>query len=200
MGPKNRLLKNVRKQIQAANQREVGIQANGTSGGKRWQDELRALKLADMEKRFPSAFLASGGYNQRIKPYSDTTSNGLTKCILDFLNFSGHWAVRVNVQGQARVQRIPKFNILSGQVEQHEKVQWTKSMTKRGTPDIDSIIFGKPAKIEVKIKGDQIRDEQTEQGQRIEAAGGLWYIARDMPSLMQWYRETFVTSDIFNKK
>ena len=191
MDTKNMLLKNVRKQIQAANRREAGTPANGTRGGKRWQDQLRALKLADMEKRFPSAFLASGGYNQRIKPYSDTTSNGLTRCILDFLNFSGHWAVRVNVQGQARVQRIPKFNILSGQVEQHEKVQWTKSMTKRGVPDIDAIIEGKPVKIEVKIKGDRIRDEQTEQGQRIEAAGGLYFVARNMPLFLDWYFNTF---------
>lgn len=191
MGPKNRLLKNVRKQIQAANQREVGTQANGTDPVQRWQDELRALKLADMEKRYPAAFAASGGYSQRIKPYSDTTSNGLTRCILDFLNFSGHWAVRVNVQGQARVQRIPKFNILSGQVEQHEKVQWTKSMTKRGVPDIDAIIAGRAAKIEVKIKGDRIRDEQTDQGQRIEAAGGLFFVACNMPLFLEWYFNTF---------
>lgn len=193
MDTKNRMLKNIRSQIREAQQREAKTLVDAALGGESWQNALKRLKLADMEKRYPAAFIASGGYSQRIKPYTDTTSNGLTRAIIDFLNFSGHYANRIGSQGQARVKRIPKFNILSGQVEQHEKVQWTKGMTAKGTPDIDSIIFGKPAKIEVKAGKDKIRDEQTEQGQRIEAAGGLYFVARSMPLFLEWYFTSFKT-------
>lgn len=197
MDTKNKGLKKIRNQVRAAKQREAKAPANTPKSWESWQDALKRLKLADMEKRYPAAFIASGGYNQRVKPYSDKTTNGLTRCIIDFLNFSGHWSVRVNVQGQARVRKIPKFNILSGQIEQHEKVQWTKGMTAKGTPDIDSIIFGKPAKIEVKAGKDKIRDEQVEQGQRIQDAGGLYYVASTMPLFLEWYFTTFKTFNQF---
>lgn len=157
----------------------------------RWQDELRRLKLEDIKKRTPAAFEASGGYNMLTKPYSDKTTNGLTKCILDFLNFSGHWAVRINVQGQARIKRTPKFNIISGKMEYREKVHYTKSTTKRGTPDINSIIFGRSVQIEVKAGKDRLRDVQIGQGTLIEEAGGIWYVATNMPDFLEFYNSTF---------
>jgi hypothetical protein len=191
------MLKNVRQRIQAANQDESEGPTSGDNGARSWQDELKALKLAHIQKTAPGFFEASGGFKMKIKPYSDKTANGLTKAIIDFLIFSGHYSNRVNVMGTARIQKIPKFNILSGRVEQHEKVQYTKSMTAKGTPDIDAIIFGKAAKIEVKVGRDRISDEQTDQGQRIEQAGGLFFVARNMPLFLEWYYGTF---RIYEKK
>lgn len=193
MDTKNRVLKNIRNQVGAAKRQEAKTLLDAALGGQSWQEALKRLKLADMEKRYPTAFIASGGYNQRIKPYSDTTTNGLTRCLLDFLNFSGHWAVRVNVQGQPRIKKIPRYSIFTEKVEYSEKVTYTKSMTAKGTPDIDSIIFGKAAKIEVKVGKDKIRNEQVEQGARIEAAGGLYFVATDMPLFLEWYFTTFKT-------
>jgi hypothetical protein len=160
-----------------------------------WKNKLRLLKLEHIKRTTPAAFEASGGYSMKIPAYSDETSNGLTKAILDFLNFSGHWAVRVNTQGQARVRRIPKFNILSGRVEQHEKVQWTKGTTKRGTPDITAIVDGQGVQLEIKVGRDQIRDEQTEQGHRITEAGGHFFVAQNMPLFLEWYYGTFRISE-----
>lgn len=193
MDTKNRMLKNIRNQIREAQQREAKTLVDAALGGQSWQDALKRLKLDDIKKRTPLAFEASGGYSMRVTPYSDKTTNGLTRCIIDFLNFSGHWAVRVNVQGQARIKKIPRYSIFSQKVEYSEKVQYTKSMTAKGTPDIDSIIFGKAAKIEVKVGKDKIRNEQVEQGARIEAAGGLYFVATDMPLFLEWYFTNFKT-------
>lgn len=193
MEQKPSMLKNIRQQIRNANKCKAKASADAATRPKSWQDELKRLKLEYIQKTAPGFFEASGGFKMKIKPYSDKTANQLTRSIIDFLNFSGHYANRINVQGQARVKRIPKFNILSGKVEQHERVQYTKSMTAKGTPDIDTIIFGKAAKIEVKAGGDRIRDEQTEQGQRIEQAGGLYFVATNMPLFLKWYFTTFKT-------
>lgn len=161
-----------------------------------WKAELKVLKLAYIKKTSPGFYRASGGDTMKIKPYNDTTTNGLTKAIIDWLTYSGHYANRINTQGQARIKRQPKFNILSGQIEYREKVEYTKSTTAKGTPDIDAIINSLPVKIEVKAGKDRIRDEQTAQGNRITAAGGIYFVCHDMDQFVRWYRKTF---NFFNK-
>lgn len=156
-----------------------------------WQDELRALKLADIKRRTPLAYEASGGATMKLKPYNDRTSNGLTKCIMDYLRFKDHYVNRVNVQGQPRIHRIPKYSLLSGRVEHSEKVTYTKSMTAKGTADIDSIIKGKAVKIEIKIGADRMSPEQVQQSLLIQAAGGIYYVARNMEDFVRWYKMTF---------
>lgn len=156
-----------------------------------WRNELRALKLADIRKKAPGFYEASGGDKMIIKPYSDTTTNGLTKCIIDWLQFNGHYANRINTQGQARIHKVPRYSLITGKIEYIDKVQYTKGTTAKGTPDIDAIIDGKPVKIEVKAGKDKLRDEQKKQGEKIQAAGGIYYIARNMAEFVEWYKSNF---------
>src|SRR5690242_6156339 len=88
------------------------------------------------------------------KPYTDKTTNGLTTCVFDWLKFNGHYVNRLNSQGHARIEKIPLAN---GKVL--EKVRYTHGSTNKGTADIDSIINGKPVKIEIKCAAtrDRIR-------------------------------------------
>lgn len=125
-----------------------------------WKAELKRLKLEYIKKVSPGFYKASGGDTMKIKPWSDKTTNGLTKAIIDWLTYSGHYCNRINTQGQARVKKIPRYSIFSG-------------------------------KIEVKAGKDRIRDEQTAQGNRITAAGGIYFVARDMDQFVNWYRKTF---------
>lgn len=156
-----------------------------------WKAELKAMKLAYIKKTAPGFYAASGGDTMKLKPWNDKTTNGLTAAIIDWLTYSGHYANRVNTQGQARIKKIPRYSIFSGQIEYTDKVEYTKSMTAKGTPDIDAIINGMAVKIEVKAGKDKIRDEQVRQGNKIIAAGGLYFIARDMDQFVRWYRKTF---------
>lgn len=161
----------------------------------KWQDELKTMKLAHIAKVSPGFYKASGGDKMKVKPYTDRTTNGLTKAIIDWLTYSGHYANRVNTQGQARIHKVPRYSLVSGKIEYTDKVQYTKSTTAKGTPDLDCIINGLPVKIEVKAGKDRIRDEQTEQGNRITAAGGIYFIARNMPQFVQWYKSKFYGSN-----
>lgn len=156
-----------------------------------WKAELKRLKLEYIKKTAPGFYAASGGDTMKIKPWNDNTTNGLTKAIIDWLTYSGHYANRINTQGQARVKKIPRYSLITGKVEYTNKVEYTKSMTAKGTPDIDAIINGLAVKIEVKAGKDRIRDEQTRQGNRIIAAGGIYFVCHDMDQFVNWYRKTF---------
>lgn len=156
-----------------------------------WKAMMRKLKLENIKASTPNAFEASGGYDMIIDAYTDKTTNGLTRAILDFLNFSGHWASRVNTQGQARVQKIPRYSLISGKVEYTDKVTWTKSTTRKGTPDISAIVHGRAVKIEIKVGADTMREDQLREQVRIENAGGLYHTATSFPSFLHWFKQTF---------
>jgi hypothetical protein len=118
--------------------------------------------------------------------YSDQTTNGLTRCVCDFLKFNGHYYNRVNSQGQVRLETVQLSNGGS-----FKKAKWTYGTSNRGTADITAIIFGKHVAIEIKCKGtrDRIRPTQLIEKRRIEAAGGIYYIATDMESFTGWYEQ-----------
>lgn len=156
-----------------------------------WKTELKRLKLEYIKKTAPGFYKASGGDTMQVKPWNDKATNGLTKAIIDWLTYSGHYANRINTQGQARVKKIPRHSLITGKIEYTDKVHYSKSMTAKGTPDIDSIINGLSVKIEVKAGKDRIRDNQVTQGNRITAAGGIYFVARDMDQFVNWYRKTF---------
>lgn len=156
-----------------------------------WKTMMRRLKSNHIKAVTPNAWAASGGDDMIFGSYSDKTTNGLTRAILDFLNYSGHWAIRVNTQGQARVQKIPRYSLVSGKVEHTDKVRYTKSTTRRGSPDISAIVRGLGVQIEVKVGADTMSEHQEKEQGRITAAGGLYYIARSMPAFLQWFEQTF---------
>ncbi len=153
-----------------------------------WQKMMKRLKLESIKAKAPGFFEASGGFTMSVKPYSDRTTNALTRSIIDFLQFHGHYANRINTQGQARVNKIERFNIYSQQMQTvGEKVTWTKSSTRKGTPDIDAIIHRQPVKIEIKVGSDTIKQSQRDEQVKIETAGGLYFVARTMPQFLEWY-------------
>lgn len=156
-----------------------------------WKNELRTLKLQDLKRKYPAAYEASGGDDFILKPMSDKTANGLTKCIIDWITLKGGYANRINTQGQARVNKIPRYNILTGKTEYRDSVTWTPSTTRIGTPDIDAIIKGKAVKIEVKIGKDKLSPAQVKHLEDIARAGGMYFVARDMESFVNWYQLNF---------
>lgn len=142
-----------------------------------WKQELKHLHLADLEKRYPDAFRLSGGYKQKVTPYHDNTANGLTRCICDWIRYNGGDAQRINTTGTMR-----KIN---GQMK------WTHSGMRRGTADIHAIIWGKAISIEIKIGADRMSTHQHKERERIERAGGLYFVARSMDEFLTWYNQSF---------
>lgn len=125
-----------------------------------------------------------------VKVYSDKTANGLTRCIIDFLNLSGHQAERISTSGRPIDRRQIVTNVI-GQQRVIGSLEWIPGTCTRGSADISSTIKGKSVKIEVKVNKDRQSEAQKAYQQAIEQAGGIYYIARDFQSFYDWYMITF---------
>lgn len=145
--------------------------------------KLEELILQSLKEKYPS-----NPYPPKPK-YSDQTSNGLTKCIIDFLNVSGHQAERVNSTGRM-IDNTKTVKDCIGRVRKVGSVQWVKGTGRTGTADISATILGRSVKIEVKCDatGDRYQSEEQKLYQKeIEAAGGTYVIARTFEGFMEWY-------------
>lgn len=148
-------------------------------------DHLLQLAIAKVKHRYPN-------FPEKAIPkpkYTDRTTNGLTKCIIDFINFNGYQAERINSTGRQIDQRKSYTDVL-GNTRTIGSVKWIKGSTQNGTADIAATIKGRSIKIEVKCKatGDNYQSQDQKYYQKkIEQAGGIYLIARDFSSFHTWY-------------
>ncbi|GAB3953296.1 hypothetical protein GCM10028805_36710 [Spirosoma harenae] len=137
--------------------------------------ELKALYLQERYSNFPA--------HARPKPkYEDRTANGLTRCILDFIKFSGGFATRIQSQGQYR----PGVGGRKG--------TYTYGTTRKGTADVHAILNGLHLIIEVKVGKDRMSDAQRQTQADIQRAGGHYFVARSFQDFYDWFTANFLTS------
>lgn len=145
------------------------------------KDSIKALQLAvhawecSLHPNVPAAYIP-------LNTYTDKNANGLTRCIVDFIRANGGQAERINTTGMPMVRQLP-----SGRQE----VTWRKGNTTKGSADISAIICGKSVKIEVKIGHDRQSEEQKRYQKSVEAAGGLYFIAKNFEDFLTWYNNNF---------
>lgn len=70
-------------------------------------------------------------------------------------------------------------------------LRWGKSTSTPGSADISATIAGRSVKIEVKIGLDRQSEAQRRYQATVERAGGLYFIAKDFTSFIEWYSKTF---------
>jgi hypothetical protein len=118
--------------------------------------------------------------------YKDSTANGLTKAICDYINYNGYQAERINTMGTAREKKTTAGKVIG--------VTWTKGTSTAGSADISATIKGRSVKIEVKIGKDRQSEAQKRYQENIEKAGGIYIIAKDFDSFVEWY-ENFIQNN-----
>lgn len=147
-------------------------------------DHLKSLKIADTKSRYPNVpeiALPKIEYNQN-------SANGLTRCIIDFLNLSGHQAERINTMGRMLDNRKTYTDVI-GRTKTIGSTKYIPTTGTKGSADISATINGRSVKIEVKYGKDrQSKDQKTYQEQ-VERAGGVYYIAKDFDSFYAWFNE-----------
>jgi hypothetical protein len=149
---------------------------------------LQSLHYADSVRRFPNL----PDHARVIKKYKDNSANALTKCIIDFLTFSGFQAERINTTGRM-IDNTKQFTDVVGFRREIGGKKWIKGTGTKGSADISATIKGRSVKIEVKFAKDRQSEAQKEYQATIERAGGTYVIARDFDSWKEWF-------DIFIKK
>lgn len=118
---------------------------------------LKDLALASSREKYPN-------FPDRYRPtprYKETTTNDLTRAIIDYITLQGGYAVRINTQGQ--------YDQATG--------KWRKGMTRRGTADIHACWKGKHYSIEIKTGKDRLSPEQIETQKDVHRAGGIYIVA-----------------------
>lgn len=129
--------------------------------------KLENLALDELKRKFPS-------FPYHVKPsYEDRTTNGLTKCVVDFKRLLGHFAERVNSMGR--------------QIEVRGQKKFVKGSSECGSADIHCVCApdGKSLMIEIKNENtnDVQSDEQKEYAAKIRNAGGKYIIVRNFQQL-----------------
>jgi hypothetical protein len=118
--------------------------------------------------------------------FTDTTANGLTKCIVSWINLNGWQAERISTMGRY----IDNSKIVTDVLGNRKKIGTGKYIKGNGTvgsADISSTIKGYSIKWEVKMK-DKQSEAQKEYQQAIERAGGKYFIVHDFDEFMMLYK------------
>lgn len=147
---------------------------------------LIELSIQNFKNRYPNV----PTYAIPKFKYTDKTSNGLTKCVIDFINLKGYQAERINSTGRQIDQR-KKMNGALG-IATLGSVKWIKSNTQNGTADISATIKGRSVKIEIKCKAtnDNYQSKpQKDYQKKIEQAGGVYIIVRTFQGFYDWYKK-----------
>lgn len=139
---------------------------------------LNDLKAKHDKEKYPN-FPYPVPYNR-----TDNSANGLTRCIIDFLNYSGHQAERISSMGRV-IKGKDKFGI-DGKVYKGES-KYIPGTSTKGTADISATINGKSVKIEVKFGKDRQSEAQKQYQKSVEQAGGVYFISSTFDDFIDFY-------------
>ena len=145
-------------------------------------DRLKELKLNESINEHPNV----PRYAIAVPKYTDKTANGLTKCILDYLQLSNHQAERINTMGRPIDNRKQVTDVL-GRTKTIGSMTWGKSTATKGSADISATIYGRSVKIEVKIGKDRQSQDQKVYQENIEKSGGQYWIVKNFDDFMKKY-------------
>jgi hypothetical protein len=145
---------------------------------------LKQLKQEEQRKLYPNV----PDHGMKPVKYEDKTANGLTKCILDFLNLSGHFAERTGNEGRVIDGRKAYTDVL-GRQKTIGTVKRIPSSGVKGTSDVKSVINGKMVAIEIKTGLDRQSEAQKAYQKRVEQAGGVYWIVKSFDDFYQKYTE-----------
>ncbi len=160
-------------------------------------DKLKLKYLEYSQYKWPNVPDFARTYPNYISKQNST--NGLTNCIILMIKLKGWQAERINNTGR----KIDNTKIVTNIIGKQKRIgssKWIKGTGDNGTADISATILGRSVKIEVKNKKtkDSMSEDQLRYKQKVEAGGGIYYIATDFESFYKWV-EQFEDNTIENK-
>lgn len=119
-----------------------------------------------------------------------TKTNGLTRLILCAIRLKGWQAERISSSGRY----VDNSEVVMDCIGRQKKIgggKYIRGTTQAGTADVSANIDGRSVKIEVKNAAtrDRMSDRQKEYKRRIELTGGVYYVATDIESFLEWLEQ-----------
>lgn len=145
-------------------------------------DQLKNLHLQNNKLKYPSL----PDFARVTPKYTDKTANGLTKCIIDWIELNGYQAERISSSGRY-IDNRESYTDSVGFRRTIGSGKWIPGSTTKGTADISATIKGRAVKIEVKIGKDRQSEAQRAYQAKVEQSGGIYYIAKDFTTFMEFY-------------
>lgn len=142
-------------------------------------NEAHKLNFA---REYPAAF-RDGHYSAPVMP-KVKTANGLTTFIINYLNWCGYRATRINVSG-----RLIDKTIRTEAGNKMTVKKMIKSATRKGSADISSTILGRSVQWEVKVGRDQPSEAQLLEQRRERRAGGEYYFVHNTDEFFTFFDE-----------
>lgn len=131
---------------------------------------LKQLKELDYQLR-KEKYSNVPDYAIAPSKFEDKTTNGLTDCVIKWLQLNGHYCSRIQSQGQYR----------------ESLGTWTKSTVKRGIGDIIAIVRGQSLMIEIKAGADKQSEFQKETESEVTSSGGTYLLVRSFADFLDFY-------------
>lgn len=145
---------------------------------------LKDLKRQSLREEYPKV----PHYAIPLPKYSDSTANGLTKCVIDFLNLNGCFAERTGTEGRVIDGRKTYTDVL-GRQKTIGTVKRIPTSGTKGSSDIKAVIGGKMIAIEIKVGKDRQSEAQKGYQEKVEKAGGIYWIVKDFEGFYEKYLE-----------
>lgn len=117
---------------------------------------------------------------------SDSKTNGLTQCVIKWIQLNGYQAERISNTGRM-IDTSRKITNVVGQVGIIGGKKWIKGTGTNGTADISATIQGRSVKIEIKFGADRLSQDQIEYGNTVTRAGGIYLVVRDFDQFVVWW-------------
>lgn len=143
---------------------------------KLWRDEQR-VKYPSVPEKYLTGF-----------PHKDNSANGLTKCIIFYVNSMGGFAERISTTGRI-IDNTKTVTDVVGFRKTIGSKKYIKGTGVNGSADISATIRGRSVKIEVKYGKDRQSEAQKEYEKRTIQSGGIYYIARTFDDFIEWMKE-----------
>lgn len=143
---------------------------------------LRVLKEMDKQIMIKKHPLSRYPYGDN---FTDRTANGLTKAIIKYIQYRGYQAERISSSGRV-VGNVKTVTNVVGIFHRVGSVRYIPGTSRNGTADISATIAGRSVKIEVKIGKDRQSMDQSDYEAEVQAAGGIYWIAKDFQSFYEW--------------
>ena len=147
---------------------------------------LRQLYLLNNKNKYPTL----PDYARFAPLYTDKTTNGLTKCVTDFLKLNHCFVERTGNQGRI-IDNRKRFTDSLGNIRTTGTLKRIYSTSKRGTSDLKAIINGKFVAIEIKCltTNDRQSKYQKKYQKEVEQAGGIYLIVPTFECFYTWFIE-----------
>jgi hypothetical protein len=145
---------------------------------------LRELAFADSRLKHPTLPESA----RFVRRYSDKTANGLAKCIIDLLRFSGHQCERVAVTGRY-IDNSKVVTDVTGSMRRIGSGKWIPPSMQPGTADLSATINGRSVKIELKIGRDKQSEAQKKYQDQVEKAGGIYLLVHSLDEFLTYYNQ-----------